>query len=245
MHKLKTFLFIFGVIVISNRVLAEGTVVSADFSSIYWMESERGSGAAQLEAPDLYFQEGQTYRLLEPYLSQLGPAMNYHGPSQMILYRRQLDDEGLWQYLPALTVQLPSTNRFLLFLAESKNQPSSVTAAAIDISANSIPAGQIGLLNLTRESLAADLRGDRQTLSPLKLEVFTPKEHDDVNSLPLRIAVFKEEWKPVYATVTRINPDRPYLMVFYLAGSREGAYRMRIFRNIEQVRTVPPTLEED
>jgi hypothetical protein len=145
---------------------------------------------------------------------------------------------------PRISSSVTIYEQVLTFFAESKKQPSGVTAAAIDISAESIPAGQIGLLNLTSDSLAADIRGDRKALSPLKLEVFTPQESDDVNSLPLKIAVFKEEWKPVYATVTRINPDRPYLMVFYLAGSREGAYRMRIFRNIEQVRTAPVASEE-
>ncbi len=212
----------------------EGTV-SAEFTSIYWGQSDPAEARAAWESLELYYFTDGEYILLKPQFSQFSPPARYRGPANMVLYKRVMDAEGLWQYQPSLQVRVPRTPVFALFMASSA-EGDSYTAAAIDISEKMIPSGSIGLLNLCGETIAADVRGDRRSLQPYQLQTFTPKEAEDAESLPLKIAVFQDEWKPAYSTVARFNPTRPYLIVFYLAQNREGAYRVRIFRNLYQYR---------
>lgn len=218
--------------------------VSARFAAIYW--TQPAIVQAQPQIPELYFRRGETFLQLRPRLAQLGPAMRYNGPSRMELYRRVVGPEGEWQYLPVTSVQLPEhSTAFVLFLSAASQSGQAAApdaggyhAAAIDIGAGTIPNGSIGLINLTDTQLAADMRGDRQALEPLQMKVFNPRGEGTDHSLPLKMAIFENEWKPAYSTVLSVLPDQPYLMVFYKSDANHDTYRLRTFRDIYRLRNM-------
>lgn len=213
--------------------------VSARFAAIYWAHPQANPQQAQSKLPELYFRDGGSFKQLEPQLAQLGRQMDYSGPSSMEIYRREAAPDGQWQYLPVAVASLPEqSSAFLLFLSAAQTG-GGYHAAAVDIGSRAIPNGKIALLNLTGTQLAADVRGDRQALLPSQVKVFTPQGEAGDSSLPLKIAIFDEEWKPAYGTVLSVLPDQPYLMVFYAAGEHKGAYRMRMFRDIRRLRERP------
>lgn len=205
-------------------------MLRAHFSAIYWGDGKHEEGAK----PDLYYVSAGGYEPLQPYVNQFGPHAEYVGPRIMPIYQKVVKPEAGEAYVQVSQVALPDSSSFLLFMSGGR-EAGEVTFAALDISEKAIPSGSIAFLNLTDKPLAADIRGSQQRLEPRRMAIFQPKESEKPD-LPLRIAVFDEEWKQAYATVTRVMPDRSYLMVFFLQGSRDGAYRLRIFRNLQQLR---------
>ena len=208
--------------------------ISAEFASIVWGRLNPGTSRGEWEPPELYIRQGEgAYERLQPQLSQVGPKASYRGPIQMPVYRRVTTEDGGERFEPVAKVDLPKSDSFLLFISEKRGGGWSM--AAVDISEEAVPPGDIAFLNLTDKEVAADIRGSRQRVAPYRPALFSPDRSDEPD-LPLRIAVFDQEWEETYSTVTRVMPDRSYLMVFFLAGGREDAYRLRVFRNLHQLR---------
>ena len=209
--------------------------VEAEFSTIQWSS---GDYARDDKPVEFFYRTSGEYRPLRPQIRQMGETTHYRGPETMVLYEREKNEnaegEEKWIYRPAESVKLANAPHFLLFLLV-RNSGSNIRAAAIDISEPAIPPGAIAFLNLTDKRVAADIRDDRQSVPTVQSALFRPAESDSPD-LPLKIAVFDEQWEEVYATVTRVRADRPYLMVFHTVGHRGDAYRLRIFRNLYQIR---------
>ena len=218
-------------------------IVDAHFSSILWSD---GSNVREDETVKLYYQTDGQYQPLQPQFHQMGVTTYYRGPETLVLYKReksQTQTGEQWTYRIVQSVELPDTTHFILFLL-ARDSRSEIRAAAIDISEDAIPSGSIAFLNLTDKRIAADIRGDQQSVQPVQTALFRPLESESPD-LPLKIAVFDEAWKGVYATVTRVQADRPYLMVFHTHGSRSDAYRLRTFRNLYQIREEKPEMRPD
>lgn len=101
-------------------------------------------------------------------------------------------------FLSLVTVKLPDTGkRFLVILLPDKNQ----TLRAIVVRADD-PAfrpGQIMIMNLAPESLAADLGGEKLTFQPGNRTIFRPQRKGDLANYQVRFYHAKEGKPKLFA----------------------------------------------
>lgn len=207
--------------------------IQVNLCAIYWGDNLERGVSGEWNTPELYVFSSGKYVQLNMLVNQIGPRFRYHGPRVMPIFRRVMGEEGEYVYRPIAQVALPASSISLLFLTQGDT--GALSAAAIDISENAIPKGGIAFLNFTDKVIAADIKGVQQQVGPLQMSIFNPGK-SELSEVPLKIAVFNENWEKAYATILRMVPDRSYLMVFYLQNGMEGAYRLRIFRSLQQLR---------
>ncbi|WOO42687.1 hypothetical protein [Rubellicoccus peritrichatus] len=206
--------------------------ISARFGTLFW--SNQTEKSEQDFPQGLYFKDGNDYTKLDYQYTQIGKIQTYRGPNEMVIYTRSTDQNGAVQFTSVSQCTIPAgSSRFFLFLLPQKDK-NSLRTVAVNISPNRPKNGSLLMINLTPYPMAARIRGTESTLKPGEITVFDPKKSEN-QALPVQISIFDEEWKPAYSTVARISETRPYLSVFYMENNQKGAYRLRIFRNLDML----------
>jgi len=212
----------------------EPEVVTAELVTIAWSnQSSQQVDLSKAVPQELYYSDGDSYEQVNFQYKQIGKRQHYRGPKDLALFTRQTGPESTFIYTPIGSCVLPRSGEYILFILPG---PSGLRLLPVEMSAAQVGNGQIAILNLTPYPIAVKIQDEKTGIQQGKHQIFKVEVDSEHVDVPLQIALYDEEWKLAYNVETRLLNDRPYMGIFYLKNNQPGAYRFRIFRELDALR---------
>ncbi len=212
----------------------EPEVVSAALVTIAWSnQSSEQVDLSQAVPQKLYYSDGDSYQQVNFQYKQIGKRQQYRGPKNLTLFTRQNGPKDSFEYSSVGSCTLPRSGEYMLFILPGSN---GLRLLPVEMSATQVGNGQIAILNLTPYPIAVKIQDEKTGINKGQYHTFAVKIDSDHVDVPVQIALYDEEWQLAYNVATRLLNDRPYMGIFYLKNNKPGAYRFRMFRELDALR---------
>jgi hypothetical protein len=130
--------------------------------------------------------------------------------------------ETRYRHIPEIRARIPSAwqNALLVIFPDSRENGLYRTIP-MDASAGRTPVGQVRLMNGTEDELGILVGEDVMRIPPSESVLFTPPETSGAQRFPIQM--YRRErgdWRMIYSSNQRMEPDKANLMVIYPTGAR-------------------------
>ena len=172
------------------------------------------------EAFQTYYRTVGSIELFTASVGTLGPPSPYAGPQDFALYASEDDAKASAKRKPAnppvATVTLPEKCDLVLLVC-NRSADDKVNLTASNLDSKDLKSGDYRIFNFSKSAVSMNVGDQTLTLEPGKDSIVRDsKWHDDIISLPIKIAIVTDDKsRSVYSSFREHSPqDRTLMFLF-------------------------------